>query len=198
MFLEKTMKHNKKSGWIEVICGSMFSGKTEELIRRIKRVKLTTKKIKIFKPELDNRYSDNKIISHDKNFISSISIKNSLEIKKLSNDCDVIAIDEVQFLDVEIVKVCNDLANKGNRIIVCGLDMDFTGKPFGPMPYLMAIAEYITKLHAICLRSGNLAHYSYRISNNKNIIDIGEKNKYEPLSREEYYKAIKKNSKNKY
>lgn len=192
MFLEKIIRHNKKSGWIEIICGSMFSGKTEELIRRVKRVKLANQKIKIFKSKLDTRYSDNKIISHNQNFISSISVKNSSEINILSNDCHVVAIDEAQFFDIGIVDVCNTLANNGNRVIIAGLDMDYKGRPFGPMPYLMATAEYITKLHAICVRSGNLAHYSFRISNNTKIIEIGEKNKYEPLSREEYWKETNK------
>lgn len=191
MFLKKNIRYNHTtSGWIEIICGSMFSGKTEELIRRLKQVKLPQKKVKIFKSKLDTRYSKNNITSHNKNFIPSISVKDSSEIERLSSNSQVIAIDEVQFFDIGIVSVCNNLANQGNRVIIAGLDMDFKGRPFGPMPYLMATAEYITKLHAVCVRSGNLAHYSFRISNNKDIIEIGETTKYEPLSRQEYWKAI--------
>lgn len=195
MFLENTLNYNEKIGWIEIICGSMFSGKTEELIRRLKRVEIAKKKLKIFKPKKDIRFSKEKIISHNQNFISSTPVENSSQIEILAKNSDVIGIDEVQFFDMGIVQICNKLATKGHRIIIAGLDMDFKGRPFGPMPYLMATAEYITKLHGICVRSRNLAHYSFRKSNNNNLIKLGEENEYEPLSRKEFWKAMQNNSK---
>lgn len=160
MFLENTTNHSERLGWIEVICGSMFSGKTEELIRRLKRAQFAKQHVEIFKPAIDTRYDEEKVVSHNKNEILSTPVISATQIALLSNGCDVVGIDEAQFFDDEIVKVCNDLANRGIRVIVAGLDMDFKGKPFGPMPYLMATAEYVTKVHAVCTRTGNLAHSS--------------------------------------
>ena len=167
MFLENNVNHQDQLGWIEVICGSMFSGKTEELIRRLKRVSFANQKALIFKPVTDDRYSKNKVVSHDSKEIESISVHSSTEIDPLSKNVDVIAIDEAQFFDDNIVSVCNMLANNGKRVIVAGLDMDFEGKPFGPMPSLMATAEFVTKVHAICTKTGNLANFSHRISKSK-------------------------------
>jgi len=149
MFLENTINSDTQFGWIEVICGSMFSGKTEELIRRLKRAQFAKLKVEIFKPEVDNRYDENNIVSHDANQIASTAVPAAANIRILADTCDVVGIDEAQFFDDEIITVCNDLANKGIRVIVAGLDMDFKGKPFGPMPALMATAEYVTKVHAI-------------------------------------------------
>ena len=190
MFLENTVNHKEQFGWIEVICGSMFSGKTEELIRRLKRAQFARQKVEIFKPSIDVRYSEDLVVSHDANEIRSTSVPAAANIPILADGCDVVGIDEAQFFDDEIVRVCNDLANKGVRVIVAGLDMDFKGNPFGPMPNLMAIAEYVTKVHAICTRTGNLAQYSYRLSKNDNLVLLGEVNEYEPLSRAAYYKAM--------
>lgn len=189
MFLENTSSSNEKFGWIEVICGSMFSGKTEELIRRLKRAKIAKQKIEIFKPMIDVRYDDQMVVSHDENQIRSTPVPAAANIKLLADDCDVIGIDEAQFFDSEIVEVCNDLANRGIRVIVAGLDMDFKGKPFGPMPNLMAVAEYVTKVHAICARTGTLANYSYRtLGDQQQQVMLGETESYEPLSREAFYK----------
>ena len=188
MFLENTINSNKSKGWIEVICGSMFSGKTEELIRRLKRAKIAQQKVEIFKPSVDIRYDEEAVVSHDKNEIHSTPVPASANIPLLVNDEQVIGIDEAQFFDDEIVNVCNFLANKGVRVIVAGLDMDFKGNPFGPMPNLMATAEFVTKVHAICTRTGGLAHYSYRKAENDNLVLLGETNEYEPLSREAYFK----------
>ena len=183
MFLEHIEKGRKK-GWIEVITGSMFSGKTEELIRRLRRAQIAKQNVEIFKPAIDNRYSEQEIVSHDAKTITSIPVKSAKEILQHINDkVDVIGIDEAQFFDNEIINVCNTLANQGIRVIVAGLDMDYKGNPFGPMPYLMAIAEYVTKVHAICMRCGNLAHYSHRITQSDQLVEIGEKDKYEPLCR---------------
>ncbi len=195
MFLEIPVNHKENLGWIEVITGSMFSGKTEELIRRLKRAKFAKQKVEIFKPKVDNRYHDTNIVSHDKNEIHSTAVDNALEILMLAEGVDVVGIDEAQFFDKAIVDVCNDLANKGVRVIVAGLDMDFMGKPFGPMPYLMAIAEYVTKVHAVCTRTGNLAHYSYRLSDDDKLVLLGETQDYEPLSRAAYYKAMQERNK---
>ncbi|MEP2278944.1 thymidine kinase [Maribacter sp.] len=192
MFLENTVNHKEQFGWIEVIAGSMFSGKTEELIRRLKRAQFAKLKVEIFKPMVDTRYDDEMVVSHDANEIRSTPVPAAANIRILADTCDVIGIDEAQFFDDEIVTVCNDLANKGVRVIVAGLDMDFKGKPFGPMPALMATAEYVTKVHAICTRTGNLANYSYRKSSNDNLVMLGEVNEYEPLSRGAYYKAMLK------
>ena len=191
MFLENPVYNNEQFGWIEVICGSMFSGKTEELIRRIKRAKIANQKIKVFKPIIDSR-SKNFIESHDESKLECIEVKSSNEILKKIDNCDVIAIDEAQFFDDQIVSVCNKIANNGIRVIIAGLDMDYLGNPFGPMPNLMAISEYVTKVHAVCKQSGNIANYSFRKNNKKDIVVIGEKDKYEPLSRSVFYKKMNK------
>ncbi|MFK5974738.1 MAG: thymidine kinase [Flavobacteriaceae bacterium] len=190
MFLENTVNHKEQFGWIEVICGSMFSGKTEELIRRLKRAQFAKQRVEIFKPIVDTRHNEDMIVSHDANEIRSTSVPAAANIRILGDTCDVVGIDEAQFFDDEIIRVCNDLANKGIRVVVAGLDMDFKGKPFGPMPALMATAEYVTKVHAICTRTGNLAHYSFRKSSNENLVLLGEIEEYEPLSRAAYYKAM--------
>ena len=192
MFLENPVYNNEQFGWIEGICGSMFSGKTEELIRRIKRAKIANQKIKVFKPIIDSR-SKNFIESHDESKLECIEVKSSNEILKKIDNCDVIAIDEAQFFDDQIVSVCNKIANNGIRVIIAGLDMDYLGNPFGPMPNLMAISEYVTKVHAVCKQSGNIANYSFRKNNKKDIVVIGEKDKYEPLSRSVFYKKMNKN-----
>lgn len=191
MFLENPVNHQEKFGWIEVICGSMFSGKTEELIRRLKRAEFAKQKVEIFKPSVDVRYDDEEVVSHQGTSIVSTPVPAAANIRILADGCDVIGIDEAQFFDDEIVTVCNDLANVGVRVIVAGLDMDFQGKPFGPMPALMATAEYVTKVHAVCTRTGNLAHYSYRKSPNENLVLLGETDQYEPLSRAAYFKAMR-------
>ncbi len=190
MFLENTVNPKEQFGWIEVICGSMFSGKTEELIRRLKRAKFAKQKVEIFKPMVDIRYHDDKVISHDANEIRSTPVPAAANIRLLADGCDVVGIDEAQFFDDEIVTVCNDLANKGVRVVVAGLDMDFKGNPFGPMPALMATAEYVTKVHAICTRTGNLANYSFRKSKNDKLVLLGETDAYEPLSRAAFFKAM--------
>ena len=190
MFLENPAYNNEQFGWIEVICGSMFSGKTEELIRRIKRAKIANQKFKVFKPTIDSR-SKNYIESHDESKLESIEVKHSSEILDNVKNCHVVAIDEAQFFDDGIVDVCNQLANNGIRVIIAGLDMDYLGNPFGPIPNLMAVAEYVTKVHAVCKKSGNIANYSFRKNKKKDIVVIGEKDKYEPLSRSIYYKKMK-------
>ena len=192
MFLENTVNQKEKFGWIEVIAGSMFSGKTEELIRRLKRAKFAKQKVEIFKPAIDTRYDDDSVVSHDSNEIHSTPVPAAANIPILADSCDVVGIDEAQFFDDEIVKVCNDLANRGVRVIVAGLDMDFKGNPFGPMPALMATAEYVTKVHAICTRTGNLANYSYRKAKSDDLVLLGEVDEYEPLCRSAYYKAMLK------
>ena len=189
MFLENTVNQKEKFGWIEVIAGSMFSGKTEELIRRLKRAKFAKQKVEIFKPAVDTRYDDKRVMSHDSNEIPSTPVPAAANIPILADNCDVVGIDEAQFFDDEIVKVCNDLANRGVRVIVAGLDMDFKGNPFGPMPALMATAEYVTKVHAVCPRTGNLANYSFRKSQSNDLVLLGETEEYEPLSRAAFYKA---------
>lgn len=192
MFLENTVNQSEQFGWIEVICGSMFSGKTEELIRRLKRAQIAKQKVEIFKPAIDTRYDDELVTSHDQNHIRSTPVPAAANIPLLVNDCDVVGIDEAQFFDHEIVQVCNDLANQGIRVIVAGLDMDFKGNPFGPMPHLMATAEYVTKVHAVCTRTGNLAQYSFRTSSHDDLVVLGEKEAYEPLSRAAFFKERKK------
>ena len=192
MFLENTVNHKEQFGWIEVICGSMFSGKTEELIRRLKRAKFARQKVEIFKPAIDVRYDDEMVVSHDANEIRSTPVPAAANIRILADGCDVVGIDEAQFFDDEIVSVCNDLANRGVRVIVAGLDMDFKGNPFGPMPALMATAEYVTKVHAVCTRTGNLAQFSSRKSQRDDLVVLGETDEYEPLSRAAYYKAMLK------
>ena len=197
MFLENPLNTKEQFGWIEIICGSMFSGKTEELIRRMRRCQFANQKIEIFKPTMDSRYDNEMIISHAQNQIQSRSVLAAANIPILAHGCDAIGIDEAQFFDDEIIKVCNDLANIGVRVIVAGLDMDYKGNPFGPMPGLMATAEYVTKVHAVCTKTGNLANYSYRISANKALVHLGEKESYEPLSRAAFFKAINKPKKKK-
>ena len=184
MFLENIANMQRRKGWIEVVCGSMFSGKTEELIRRLKRAKIAKQRVEIFKPAIDKRYDDISVVSHDSNSIISTPVDNASSILLLANEVDVVGIDEAQFMDMEIIDVCNQLANKGIRVIVAGLDMDFLGKPFGPMPALMSIAEYITKVHAVCVQCGNLANHSHRITMEKNLVLLGEKDSYEPLCRD--------------
>jgi len=190
MFLENPVNHTEKFGWIEVISGSMFSGKTEELIRRLRRAQFAKQRVEIFKPAVDTRYDDENVVSHQGSEIRSTPVPAAANIRILADGCDVIGIDEAQFFDDEIVTVCNDLANAGIRVIVAGLDMDFKGQPFGPMPALMATAEYVTKVHAVCTRTGNLANYSFRKAANDNLVMLGETNEYEPLSRAAYYKAM--------
>lgn len=190
MFLENTVNQKEQFGWIEVICGSMFSGKTEELIRRLRRAQFARQRVEIFKPAIDVRYHDDRVVSHDQNEIRSTPVPAAANIPILADNCDVIGIDEAQFFDDEIVKVCNDLANRGIRVIVAGLDMDFKGNPFGPMPALMATAEYVTKVHAVCTRTGNLANYSFRKSDSNDLVLLGENEEYEPLSRAAFYKAM--------
>jgi thymidine kinase len=182
MFIEPNMKGERR-GWIEVICGSMFSGKTEELIRRLKRAKIANLKVEIFKPAIDVRFDEVKIVSHDENAITSTPIENSQTILLMAQDVDVVGIDEAQFFDEEISNVCDELALRGVRVIVAGLDMDYQAKPFGQMPYLMAKADFVTKLHAICVKCGHIANYSYRIIPNEEQIMLGAKNVYEPRCR---------------
>jgi thymidine kinase len=191
-FLENSIKTTGKKGSIEVITGSMFSGKTEELIRRLRRAQFAGLKVEIFKPSLDKRYSETKIVSHDEKSINSTPVDNPSAILLLSGGVNVIGIDEVQFFDNSIVDVCNRLADDGQRILIAGLDMDFMGNPFGPMPALLSIAEYITKVHAICMRCGNLAQYSFRKSEEEQVVLLGEKNLYEPLCRSCYNQALNK------
>jgi thymidine kinase len=181
MFIEPL--YGEKRGWIEVICGSMFSGKTEELIRRLKRAKIANLKVEIFKPAIDVRYDEIKIVSHDENQILSTPIDNSQKILLMAQEVDVVGLDEAQFFDAEITNVCDELALRGVRVIVAGLDMDFMGKPFGQMPFLMAKADYVTKLHAICVKCGTIANYSYRIIPNEEQIMLGAQNAYEPRCR---------------
>lgn len=183
MFLEQTSPSSQKQGWIEVICGSMFSGKTEELIRRLKRVEFAMRDLMLFKPKLDNRYAKHHVVSHIGTILEAHNIDSAEEILALALGKEVVAIDEAQFFDSSLVTVCTTLANTGTRVIVAGLDMDFEGKPFGPMPQLMAVAEYITKVHAICVSCGNLAQYSKRVGEDKNQILLGAKEEYKPLCR---------------
>lgn len=192
MFLEKSLHGSSRRGWIEVIVGSMFSGKTEELIRRLRRAKYAQQRVEIFKPMVDTRYSDEEVVSHNATAIRSTPVESPGNIILMANDVDVIGIDEAQFFDSSLVEVCNKLANLGIRVIVAGLDMDFRGIPFGPIPGLMASAEYVTKVHAICLRCGNLAQYSHRKTANEKLVLLGETEDYEPLCRPCYYDAIKK------
>ncbi len=182
MFLEPHFK-TQRSGWIEVICGSMFSGKTEELIRRLKRAKYARQRVEIFKPKVDTRYDKEKIVSHDSNHILSTPIAHSSELLQLSDNVEVVGVDEAQFFDMELPFHCEELAKKGIRVVVAGLDMDYLGKPFGPIPNLLAVAEYITKVHAICQHCGNLATHSYRLTNEGGTVLLGEKDSYEPRCR---------------
>ncbi len=191
-FLENSVKATGKRGSIEVITGSMFSGKTEELIRRLRRAQFAGLKVEIFKPSLDTRYSETRVVSHDEKSITSTPVDNASAILLYAGDVNVVGIDEAQFFDNSIVEVCNELADNGIRIIIAGLDMDFMGKPFGPMPALLAIAEFVTKVHAICMRCGNLAQYSFRKSEEDQVVVLGEKDKYEPLCRNCFNEALKK------
>lgn len=184
MFLENIKQGTHKKGWIEVICGSMFSGKTEELIRRLKRAQFAKQKIEIFKPQIDTRYHEENVVSHQGNEIMSTPVSSSSTILLLANDVDVIGIDEAQFFDLELINVCNQLANSGVRVIVAGLDMDYKGNPFGPIPGLLACAEYVTKVHAICMNCGGLAHISHRKTAETNLVLLGETDSYEPLCRD--------------
>lgn len=183
MFLENTINHAKQSGWMEVICGSMFSGKTEELIRRLRRAEMAGQTVEIFKPKLDTRYAEEEVVSHNQNKIRSTPVESPSEILLLGSNCHVVGIDEAQFFDESIVEVANKLANSGIRVVIAGLDMDFMGRPFGPIPNLMATAEYVTKVHAICKRTGNLANHSMRTSANKDLVQLGETDSYEAVSR---------------
>ena len=189
-FSDFTRLEMTRRGRIEVVCGSMFSGKTEELIRRMKRAEFARQKVEIFKPSLDTRYSEEEVVSHDSNHILSTPIESSASILLLATDVDVVGIDEAQFFDDELVTVCNELASRGTRVIVAGLDMDYMGKPFGPMPALMAIADEVTKVHAICVRCGSLAYVSHRTVESDKLVLLGEKAEYEPLCRECYQKAL--------
>lgn len=182
-FLENSVDLVHKRGSVEVIAGSMFSGKTEELIRRLKRARIAGLKVEIFKPSVDTRYSDNLVVSHDENSIPSTPVDNASSILLLTSDVDVIGIDEAQFFDRAIVGVCTELANRGIRVVVAGLDMDYSGVPFGPMPDLMSVAEYVTKVHAICVECGNLANYSFRLADDRSVVLLGEKDVYKPLCR---------------
>ena len=190
IFSEFNQMETTRRGRIEVICGSMFSGKTEELIRRLKRAKFARQKVEIFKPALDTRYSNIEVVSHDSNHITSTPIESSASILLLATDVDVVGIDEAQFFDDELPAVCNELVRRGTRVIIAGLDMDFKCQPFGPMPALMALADEVTKVHAICVRCGNLAYVSHRTVENDKLVLLGEKMEYEPLCRECYYKAL--------
>lgn len=189
MFLEQK-RSNKKIGSIEVIVGSMFSGKTEELIRRIRRAQIANLKVEIYKPAIDKRYDEQQIVSHNSLSLMSTPVDNSQSILLLSSEAEVIGIDEAQFFDDELVNVCNTLANNGVRVIIAGLDMDYKGVPFGPIPKLLAIAEHITKVHAVCVRCGDIAQYSFRKTINENLVLLGEKDLYEPLCRACYLDAI--------
>ncbi|MBQ3827463.1 MAG: thymidine kinase [Prevotella sp.] len=188
--MENLQGESHRPGRIEVVCGSMFSGKTEELIRRLKRATFAKQRVEIFKPSLDTRYSEVDVVSHDQNAIPSTPIDSSSSILLLAGDNDVIGIDEAQFLDEGLVDVCNQLANRGVRVIIAGLDMDFRGVPFGPMPALCAIADEVTKVHAICVKCGSLAYLSHRLIKNDKRVLLGETGEYEPLCRDCYRKAI--------
>ncbi|MCC6839609.1 MAG: thymidine kinase [Flavobacteriales bacterium] len=189
MFLEQRASLHPRRGWIEVVCGSMFSGKTEELIRRMRRAEYAKQQVGIFKPATDNRYHDSDVVSHDKRIIASTPVPHSAAILPLSAGLQVVGIDEAQFFDEALPRVCEQLANSGVRVIIAGLDMDFQGRPFGPMPQLLAIAEYVTKVHAICLHCGELAHYSHRTTGSDRLILLGETESYEPLCRQCYQAA---------
>lgn len=192
MFLEKDTNSKSRTGWIEVVCGSMFSGKTEELIRRLNRARIAKQRVEIFKPQIDKRYSDDNVVSHDANTVVSIPVQSASQILFYAHDYDVVGIDEAQFFDNELASVCEQLANSGVRVIVAGLDMDFQGKPFGPIPELMACADYVTKVHAICMQCGNLAQFSHRKVAGDKLVMLGETESYEPLCRKCYNEAKKK------
>jgi len=194
MFIEPQLPRKDgegRAGWIEVVCGCMFSGKTEELIRRLNRALIAKQRVEIFKPAIDKRYHDVKIVSHAEREIRSTPVNFANDILLLAGDCDVVGIDEAQFFDAAIVDVCNFLADSGKRVIVAGLDMDFEGKPFGPMPNLLAVAEFVTKVHAICSVTGEMASYSYRLNDSSSQVQIGEKDKYEARSRRAFNEGMK-------
>jgi thymidine kinase len=194
MFIEPRFggkPERERAGWIEVICGCMFSGKTEELIRRLNRAIIARQKVEIFKPVIDKRYHHQQIVSHNETSIRSTPVNFASDILLLAGDCDVVGIDEAQFFDDAIVDVCNTLANAGKRVIVAGLDMDYEGKPFGPMPNLLAVAEFVTKVHAICAQTGELASFSFRLNNNDQQVMLGEKDTYEARSRKAFVDGMK-------
>jgi len=191
MPFENTENHRSRGGWIEVIVGSMFSGKTEELIRRLRRAEYARMSTEIFKPAIDTRYSEEDVVSHDEKSIRSTPVESAQNILILASEVDVVGIDEAQFFDPGLVGVCHELANQGARVLVAGLDMDFMGNPFGPIPALMATAEHVTKIHAICMRCGNLANYSHRKTQSKKLVVLGETDEYEPLCRSCFNKALK-------
>ena len=191
MFIESPANRSDNRGWIEVITGSMFSGKTEELIRRLKRAKIAMQQVEIFKPQIDTRYSENEVVSHDENAIHSTPVSTAGNILLLASEVDVVGVDEAQFFDMGLIEVCNKLAGAGTRVIVAGLDMDFMGRPFGPIPGLMATAEYVTKVHAICVRCGNIAHHTHRKLKTDKLVLLGEKDLYEPLCRKCYLDALR-------
>jgi len=198
MFIEPHLgkkQSTERAGWIEVICGCMFSGKTEELIRRLNRAIIAKQKVEIFKPVSDTRYHRSAIVSHNENTIRSTPVNFASDILLLAGDCDVVGLDEAQFFDQNIVEVCNTLANGGKRIIVAGLDMDFEGKPFGPMPDLLAVAEFVTKVHAICAQTGELASFSFRLSHKNDQLLLGEKDAYEARSRRAFVKGMQERNK---
>ena len=190
MFLENTDNRGRRQGWIEVVCGSMFSGKTEELIRRMRRAEFAKMKVEIFKPRIDSRYHEENVVSHNQASIRSTVVDHSSQLLLLTGDVEVIGIDEAQFFDDGLPEVCNQLANQGIRVIIAGLDMDYMGRPFGPMPHLLAIAEFVTKVHAICVQTGNLANYSYRHVPGDSVVQLGEKESYVPLSRMAFTQAM--------
>ncbi len=197
MIFNENNYETSRRGCIEVICGSMFSGKTEELIRRLKRAKIARQRVEIFKPAIDKRYSEEDIVSHDSNAIHSTPVDNSHSILLMTSDVDVVGIDEAQFFDDGIVEVCSELANNGTRVIVAGLDMDFRRIPFGPMPALLSIADDVTKVHAICVECGHIANYSYRLVDSDRRVLLGERNEYQPLCRKCYLKYEKEKEKEK-
>ena len=198
MFIEPHLggiPQKEQAGWIEVICGCMFSGKTEELIRRLNRAIIARQKVEIFKPVVDKRYHHEKIVSHNENAIRSTPVNFANDILLLTGDCHVVGIDEAQFFDEAIVDVCNTLANAGKRVIIAGLDMDYEGKPFGPMPQLLAVAEFVTKVHAICARTGQLASYSFRLTESNEKVMLGQKGEYEARSRTAFVAGMKEKKK---
>jgi thymidine kinase len=195
MFIEPLLNNNVRHGWIEMITGPMFSGKTEELIRRLKRAKIANRDVSIFKPSVDNRYSADEVVSHDANKIKSIIIDRPIQIMEHYHDAEVIGIDEVQFFDKSIVDIAQYLAFKGKRVVMAGLDMDSNGKPFGPMPELLTVAEYVSKLHAVCMDCGTLATHSFRKVDEGGLVFVGTKDKYEPLCRSCFYKKFYQNPK---
>lgn len=191
MFIEPVIHRNQRPGWVEVVCGSMFSGKTEELIRRLRRARIAGQHVEIFKPAIDIRYDETEVVSHNASSIASTPVQSSLNILLMSNEADVVGIDEAQFFDPELTYVCNTLADQGKRVIVAGLDMDYLGKPFGPMPHILAIAEYVTKLHAICMVCGDLAQHTYRKTANQSLVMLGELDSYEARCRKCFHDGMK-------